>query len=79
MTRDSYFIIKIQSSKYKMSLVSQVKGSLTKRYHIVVECTRNSVKKSSNLSIKRLINEFKSIMVNKGQIHEELGKFKIYI
>ena len=32
-------------------------------------------KQSPNLLIKRLIHELKGIMVNKGQIQKELGKF----
>ena len=32
-------------------------------------------KQSPNLSILRIIHELKGIMVNKGQIHKELGKF----
>ena len=35
-----------------------------------------SCKKSPNLPILRLIHAFKGIMVNKGRIHGELGKFE---
>ena len=52
---------------------------MTKRSRMVVENTRSRVKKSLNLPILRLINEFKGKMVNKGRIHGELGKFERYL
>ena len=42
--------------------------------------THNVVSKQSlNLPILRLIHELKGIMVNKGRIHGELGKFERYL
>ena len=52
---------------------------MTKQIHMVVENIQCRVKKSPNLPILRLINEFKGIMVNKHQIHRELGKFERYL
>ena len=53
--------------------------NLTKRYHMVVEYTQCRVKKSPNLPILRLIHELKGIMVNKGRIYGELGKYERYL
>ena len=36
-------------------------------------------KQSPNLLIQRLIHELKGIIVNKGRIHRELGKFIRYL
>ena len=52
---------------------------LTIQMHMVIEYTRCRAKKIPNLSILRLINEFKGIPENKGRIHRELGKFEIYL
>ena len=41
---------------------------------MVFEYTWSSVKKSPNLPILRIIHKLRGIMVNKGQIHRELGK-----
>ena len=49
---------------------------LMERDRVVIEYTWSSVKiKCPNLPILRIIHELRGIMVNKGRIHGELGKF----
>ena len=42
---------------------------------MVIENTHSRVKKIPNLPILIIIYELRTIMVNKGRIHKELGKF----
>ena len=45
---------------------------------MVIENTRSRSKQSPNIPILRIIHELRGIMVNKGRIHRELGKFFLF-
>ena len=48
---------------------------MTNRDRVVAENTRSRVKINPNLPILILNHKLRGIMVNKGRIHRELGKF----
>ena len=51
---------------------------LTEHDRVVVNCTRSRIKTKSKLTNLMKISQIERIMVNKGRIHTELGKFLMF-
>ena len=70
-------------SSSSIGAVARKVGVIAVRDETICGCSLNThdvvSKQSPNLPILRLIHELKGVMVNKGQIHRELGNFERYL
>ena len=70
---------KIDDFSQKNAFIPWQMHHLMRRIRMVIEYTRYRVKKKSKLTNLKIFQELKGIMVNKGRIDRELGKFERYL